>query len=47
MPLQMQHGTLLQFADDICLICGGDNYEHVQICDDLSTFYFIKVDQEQ
>ena len=39
MPLQVWHGTLLQFADDTCLICSGDNYEHVKnmLCDDLST----------
>ena len=34
MPLQVWHGTL-QFADDTCLICSGDNYEHVKnmLCD--------------
>ena len=24
MPLTVQHGCLLQFADDTCLICAGD-----------------------
>ena len=31
MPLQVQNGPLLQFADDTCLICYGD--DHTQIKD--------------
>ena len=26
MPLQVQHGSLLQYADDTCLICCGDSH---------------------
>ena len=38
MPLPVRHWILLQFADDTCLICSGDNYEHVKnmLCDDLA-----------
>jgi len=34
----VQHGILLQFADDTCLVCCGDSYEHVQsmLSDDLA-----------
>ena len=35
MPLQIQNGSLLQFAD-ICLICYGD--DHTQIKDFLSNY---------
>ena len=27
MPAQVQHGSLLQFADDTCLICSGNSNE--------------------
>ena len=29
MPLKVQHGCLLQFADDTCLICAGDTSDIV------------------
>ena len=29
MPSQVQHGCLLQFADDTCLICVGDSPDAV------------------
>ena len=39
MPLQVQHGSLLQFSDDTCLICSGDDHAQVQdfLCSDLSS----------
>ena len=30
MPLQVKHGILVQFADDTCLICGGE--DHKRLC---------------
>ena len=30
MPLQIQNGSLLQFADDTCLIWYGDDHAHVK-----------------
>ena len=35
MPLQIQNGSLLQFADSTCLICYGD--DHTQVKDFLSS----------
>ena len=35
MPLQIQNASLLQFADDTCLICYGD--DHTQVKDFLSS----------
>ena len=32
MPDQVQHGVLLQFADDTCLICCGKSYEETSVC---------------
>ena len=29
MPLQVQHGSLLQYADDTCLICCGNTHHDV------------------
>ena len=39
MPLKVQHGCLLQFADDTCLICAGDTSDIVAkiLQDDLTT----------
>ena len=31
MPDQVQHGVLLQFADDTCLICCGKSYEETSV----------------
>ena len=41
MPKQVQHGLLLQFADDTCLICYGTTSESVSklLSDDLSSFF--------
>ena len=37
--LQIRNGSLLQFADDICLICCGYNHTQVKdsLCSDLSS----------
>ena len=37
MSLQVKHGILVQFADDTCLICCGDNRSSVSqmLCEDL------------
>ena len=32
MPLQIRNGTLLQYADDTCLICCGDDQTQVKNC---------------
>ena len=39
MPLQIQNRTLLQFADDTCLICFGDDHTQVKnsLCSDLAS----------
>ena len=39
MPLQVQHGSLLQYADDTCLICCGDSHHSVahMISEDLES----------
>jgi len=29
MPLQVKHGILVQFADDTCLMCYGDDHSSV------------------
>ena len=39
MPLQIRNGSLLQFADDTCLICCGHNHTQVKdsLCSDLGS----------
>ena len=39
MPLQIQNGSLLQFADDTCLICCGQTHTQVKdsLCSDLGS----------
>ena len=39
MPLQVQHGSLMQYADDTCLICYGNTYHDVDemLCEDLKS----------
>ena len=37
MPLQVENGDLVQFADDICIICSGRTHKEVSeiLCNDL------------
>jgi len=42
MPLQVKNEILVQFADDTCLICYGDDCSSVSqmLCEDLASFFF-------
>ena len=39
MPLQVQHGSLMQYVDDTCLICYGNTHHDVDrmLCEDLKS----------
>ena len=46
MPWQVKHGILVQFADDTCLICCGEDHTSVSqmLCEDLCLLHSWVVD---